>query len=368
MKSKIISSVHRHGGSGHEHQKNLNLVSKKLLFVGLLSALFFSCTNNKIEHVEKAIYYWKSDGWNFSRAEDSILKLQGIKKVYVKFFEVDHSDIMGNFPISKTNLNMYTEDSLDIVPTVYLKNSIFLNSNKASLDTLADNVNFLIAKFMKDKFRQMANPAEYQMDCDWTLKSKDNYFYFLKKLKAISKKQISCTLRLYPYKYRDKMGIPPVDKVTLMCYNLLNPLQNHNKNSILDLRELEAYLDGNTGYPKHLDVALPIYSWMQVYQNERFSKVLYTNNKQVKNVLKEDKPLWYSVTKDTVINDTYLRVGDKVKFEETDAEKIRKTIQVLKHNVKFDANTTVILFHLDKEQLTNYSNEEITGFYTDFSK
>lgn len=342
---------------------------KKLLFLGLLSTLFFSCTNNKIEHVEKAVYYWKSDNWNFSQTEDSILKKQGIRKVYVKFFEVDHSDVMGNFPISKTSLSIYSpKDSLDVVPTVFLKNSIFLNSSKASLDTLADNMNFLIAKYMKEKFRHSKNAAEYQMDCDWTLKSKDNYFYFLRKLKAISDKQISCTLRLYPYKYRDKMGVPPVDKVTLMCYNLLNPLQNHDKNSILDLRELEAYLDGNTGYPLHLDVALPIYSWMQVYQNERFSKVLYTNNKAIKNVLHEDKPLWYSVTKDTVVNDTYLRIGDKVKFEETNAEKIKKTIEMLKRHVKFDKNTTVALFHLDDQQLANYSNEEITGFYTDFSK
>ncbi len=350
------------------HFKKTISESKKMLFLGLLGLCLFSCTNNKIAHVEKAMYYWKSDSWNLSKGEDSILKKQGIKKLYVKFFEVDHSNMMGNFPISKTSLYIYQNDSLQIVPTVYLKNSIFLNSDKASLDTLADNVNFLIDKYAKDKFRNVKTPDEYQMDCDWTLKSKDNYFYFLKKLKGLSKKQISCTLRLYPYKYRKQMGIPPVDKVMLMCYNILNPLQNHNKNSILDLDEFEAYLKGNTGYPKHMDIALPIYSWMQVYQNERFSKVLYTNNARVKKILTEDKPLWFTVNKDTVVNDTYLRIGDKVKFEETNASKIMKTIKILKQYIKFDNNTTISLFHLDQEQLTNYSNEEISGFYNYFSK
>ncbi|MGL2963618.1 hypothetical protein ACSVH2_07335 [Flavobacterium sp. RSB2_4_14] len=342
---------------------------KNILLLGLLSLFFFSCEKeHKITHVERAFYYWKSNNWSMAQAEDSVLTKHNIKKLYVKFFEVDHSDAMGNFPISKTELYFYKQDSMNIVPTVYIKNSVFIKTTKGSLDTLADNVNFLIDKYSKEKFRNQSMPIEYQMDCDWTLKSKDNYFYFLKKLKEISKKQISCTLRLYPYKYPDKMGIPPVDKVMLMCYNLLNPLQNHSKNSILDLNELESYLNVDTNYPKHLDVALPIYSWMQVYQNEQFSNVIYTNNQKAKTILKEIKPLWYSVTKDTVINETYLRIDDKVKFEEIDAQKIKQTIQLLKKYINFDNNTTVSLFHLDEQQLSNYSHEELSSFYSDFSK
>ncbi|QBZ98356.1 hypothetical protein [Flavobacterium sangjuense] len=342
---------------------------KKILLLGLISCLFLSCKKeHKIANVERAFYYWKSDNWNISQKEDSISKKLNVKKLYVKFFEVDYSDAMGNFPISKTQLYLYNLDSITIVPTVYIKNAVFLKSNQASLDTLADNVNFLITKFYKEKFREAKPLTEFQMDCDWTLKSKDNYFYFLKKLKSISQKEISCTLRLYPYKYPDKMGVPPVDKATLMCYNILNPLQNHTKNSILDIDELESYLDTDKIYPKHLDVALPIYSWMQVYKNEQFSNVIYTDNKMVKKLLKEIKPLWYSVTKDTVINETYLRIGDKVKFEEIDARKIEQTIHLLKKYVSFDKNTTVSLFHLDDEQLSNYTNEELSGFYSAFSK
>jgi hypothetical protein len=342
---------------------------KKTLLIGMVSLLFFSCNKeHKIKNVEKAFYYWKSNNWNIAQAEDTVLTKQNIKKLYIKFFEVDQSDAMGNFPIAKTELHYYKQDSLNIVPTVYIKNSVFIKTTKGSLDTLADNINFLIDKYSKEKFGSQPSPKEYQMDCDWTIKTKDNYFYFLKKLKEISKKQISCTLRLYPYKYPNKMGIPPVDKVMLMCYNLLNPLQNHSKNSILDLNELESYLNVDTNYPKHLDIALPIYSWMQVYKNEQFSNVIYTNNQKAKTILKEIKPLWYSVTKDTVINETYLRIGDKVKFEEIDTKKIKQTIQLLKQHINFDDNTTVSLFHLDEQQLSNYSNEELSSFYSDFSK
>jgi hypothetical protein len=244
-----------------------------------------------------------------------------------------------------------------------------MKASKGSIDTLADNVDFLINKYSHERFGNAKKPTEFQMDCDWTMKTKDNYFYFLKKLKEISKKQISCTLRLYPYKYPDKMGIPPVDKVMLMCYNLINPLENENKNSILDNRELESYLSPDNKYPKHIDIALPIYSWMQVYQNERFSNVIYTNTSAMKLVLKSDnRPLWYTVAKDTVVNDTYLRVGDKIKLEEVTPEKIKEAITQLKKNIKFDKNTTVSLFHFDEQQLKNFTNEEIVSFYTDFSK
>ncbi|TGD59222.1 hypothetical protein [Flavobacterium humi] len=341
---------------------------KKTFALGLIAILFFSCRDNKLKHVERAFYYWKSDSYNLSEKEDSIIRKLKAKKIYVKFFEVDHSNAMGNFPISKTALHFYNQDSLKIIPTVYLKNSVFINSSKGSLDSLADNVNFLIAKYCREKFPEQQSFNEFQMDCDWTLKSKENYFYFLRKLKSISKKEISCTLRLYPYKYPEKMGIPPVDRATLMCYNLIDPLGDHTKNSILDIAELESYLDVEKDYPKHLDVALPVYSWMQVYQNNTFSKVIYTDNKALKKILKPIKPLWSEVTKDTVVGDVYLRIGDKIKSEELPAAKISKAIAVIREHVALDQEATITLFHLDEQQLSNYTHEELSGFYSDFSK
>ncbi|MBZ4034465.1 hypothetical protein K6T82_06790 [Flavobacterium sp. 17A] len=300
--------------------------------------------------------------------ENNILNDLKIRKLYIKFFEIDHNEVYGDFPISKTSLRIYQQDSLDIVPTVYIKNEVFKNTSRERLDTLANNVAFLIDKYAKDRFARVNPIKEYQMDCDWTLTTKDNYFYFLKKLKLISVKTISCTLRLYPYKYPEKMGIPPVDKATLMCYNLINPLENHSKNSILDIEELKLYLNKKRKYPLHLDIALPTYSWMQVYKNDHFYKVIYDGQEKIAKSLKEIKPLWYEVTKDTVVDNFYLRIGDKIKYENLTAAKINEAIEVIKKNVDFDANTTVTLFHLDDEQLSNYSNEELSGFYRNFSK
>lgn len=355
-----------------KNQKSRFCRHNKLLLVVTIAVItqLTSCTHHKIENVERAFYYWKSNSY-LSDKEMKTCDTLGIKKLYIKFFEVNFNEEWGNFPESKPDWwGRYSEAVRvkEVVPTVYLRNVVFLKSSKEDLDILADNVNFLINKYCNAKFEAGTTFTEFQMDCDWTLKTKDNYFYFLKKLKGISGKQISCTLRLYPYKYPDKMGVPPVDKAMLMCYNLLNPLENPDKNSILELSELKSYLNVSEKYPLHLDFALPVYSWAQVYHNERFSEVLYTNTKLLKNILKQEKPLWYSVTHDTVINNTYLRDGDKIKYEEIDAEKIKATIELLKKYIDFNQNTTVALFHLDEEQLNNFTNEELTSFFTDFGK
>lgn len=341
-------------------------------FIFFLSTLFIliSC-ENKVDKVNKAFYYWKSDDYNLSAVEDSILIKQQISKLYVKFFEVDFTEEVGSFPISKTSLNINFDtqnvSQLELIPTVYIKNIVFQKSSEKDLDQLADNINFLISKYNKEKFSN-SGYFEIQIDCDWTISTKDKYFYFLKKIKQISQKEISCTLRLYPYKYPEKMGIPPVQKVTLMCYNLINPLADKSKNSILDIDELKSYLDNSKKYPLHLDISLPIYSWMQVYQNNKFSGVI-NGGKEFKKHLKLIKPLWYEVIKDTTINyNQYLRVGDKIKYEEIDAKKVNDAITIIKKNVKLDNEITVSLFHLDYEQLSNYTDEEISHFYIDFTK
>lgn len=341
---------------------------KHIFLLLAFSAVFFSCSH-KAEHVERAFYYWKSNEWELKKGEDSAIKVINPGKLYIKFFEVSHDEMMGNIPVAKSQLSNYNLESLkgSVIPTVYLTNDVFLKSSESELDSLANNVSFLISKYCLERF-EMSKPQEIQIDCDWTPKSRDRYFYFLKKLKAKAKMELSCTLRLYPYKYPDKMGVPPADKVMLMCYNLVNPLESENTNSILDTEELSKYLNIKRNYPLHVDIALPVFSWMQVYQNKRFRGLVYPGNKSVKKILKQVKPLWYEVTKDTMVEDHYLRIGDLVKYEEITPQKINTAIKIIKENVVLDKTITVALYHLDEKELNNFSYETLTGFYTSFSE
>lgn len=340
---------------------------KKLILALFAGILLFSCSQ-KAEKINRAFYYWKSSNWHLNESEEKVINENDVKKLYIKFFEVEKNEIMGIVPVAKTSLSIYSIDSIEVVPTVYIKNDVFKGISGGALDTLADNVNFLIGKYSSNYDYRNKFIYEYQMDCDWTPSTKENYFYFLKKLRSLSGKKISCTLRLYPYKYPDKMGVPPVDSAMLMCYNLISPLEDHKRNSIFDENEFSAYLKTNNVYPLHLDIALPVFSWVQVYQNNHFTKLLYTDNLEFKKILSAQKPLWYSITKDTVINEFYLRKGDMVKIEEVSPEMLKNAIQQIKKHVMLDNEITVSLFHLDKQQLSQYSHEDIESFYSNFTE
>lgn len=350
---------------------------KKILLFVFIFCLFLSCSQkeNKVENVEKAFYYWKSNN-SFDDVLSKQVNKLGVKKIYFKFFEVDYNEAMGNFPYDKNSPREYTLkelDSLTIVPAIFVKNEIFQFNNEKSLDRLADNIVFLIDKYNKNyEGKSFFEYSEIQIDCDWTKSTKDKYFYLLKKIKKLSGKQISCTLRLYPYKYPDIMGVPPVDKAMLMCYNLIKPLSNKDKNSILDIEELKLYLNKRRSYPVHLDVALPVFYWTQWYENNSFSGLININSNEIASFAKQTKPMWYEVTKDTTYtynyNDTYFKKGDQIKCEEVTAETLNEAILIIKKNVELDKNTTISLFHLDDNTLKQYSNEEVSSFYSSFSK
>ncbi|WP_396155106.1 hypothetical protein [Flavobacterium macrobrachii] len=349
---------------------------KKIVLLGLLSFLFFSCQKEgKIENVERAFYYWK--GNSLGQENHSQIEKLKVKKLYVKLFEVDYSETRGNFPYEKNRPSVYDFkelDSVKVVPTIFIKNGIFQYNDEKSLDKLADNIVFLINKYSTSvdysgKKEQIFTYDEIQIDCDWTKSTKDKYFYLLKKIKALSQKELSCTLRLYPYKYQDVMGIPPVDKATLMCYNLIKPLSQKDKNSILDIEELKKYLNEKKSFPLHLDIALPTFYWTQLYQNNHFMQLIDLSTNEVKSFAKNVKPLWYQVEKDTSINyQTYLKVGDQLKCEDVSVSTIQEAISIIKKNVSFDKNTTISLFDLDSSTFKQYSNEEISSFYDAFTK
>lgn len=49
-------------------------------------------------------------------------------------------------------------------------------------------------------------------------------------------------------------------------------------------------------------------------------------------------------------------------------EEIQKAISIINDKLPLDKNITVSLFHLDAQQLSRYTNEEISAIYTGFTK
>ena len=330
--------------------------------------LFTGCKGENKIVVVKGIYYWESKADSFSKAETEIINKTGIKKLYLKLFEVSYDEELGAVPISKTNLDWFTDfDSLNVIPCIYIQNDVLSNIETKEIEELASNTFFLISKKMDELISNPIPFSEIQIDCDWTPTTKKNYFKFLEILHQKSKLKLSCTLRLYPYKYSNKMGIPPVDRVMLMCYNLLSPKNNEKKNSIFDLNEFKKYTDIAIDYPLPIDVALPKYSWNICYENTTFKGVVHGPQENLKHNLKTINPLWSILQKDTVIDNLYLRRGYRIKHETVSNETLEKLIDQLKIHTKFKDTITVTFFQLDEEEFKQTSYEELDQLYRRFN-
>jgi hypothetical protein len=333
-----------------------------------LLLLLCSCSEEKQPEPVRGFYFWKNTQEKLSAGEQQLLSELKTQKLYVKLFEVD---LEGStpIPISKTELELDQTAFTDgeIVPVVYVRNEVLKEQTAEDLDGLADNLYYLVKKLFGEHFPGFKNGFnELQIDCDWTPSTKNNYFRLLKAVKKRSQKTLSCTLRLYPYKYRKNMGIPPVDRAMLMCYNLLPPLAYEDRNSILETKELAAYLEGTAAYPLPLDVALPVFSWIHVYHNRQFSGVLNRSEAELKGHAKRLKPLWYEVTSEFELEGQLLRPGDRLKCENASAETLNNTIRLLQQYLEFNETTTISLYHLDGDQLQHYDHETLSGFYSGF--
>ena len=119
---------------------------KNILFLVIISTLLISCKKNtKVVNVERGFYYWKENVLGDDNVKQ--LKKLNVKKLYLKLFEVDYSEARSNFPICKNKPSSYEFkelDSINIIPTVFIKNDIFQYNDEKSLDKLADNIVFLI--------------------------------------------------------------------------------------------------------------------------------------------------------------------------------------------------------------------------------
>jgi len=346
-----------------------------------LLLLFTQCEKGKPVAVVRAFYYWKSAEWyGINYESDQVLSRLKVGKLYVKMFEVEPSNLMGPIPAAKTGLRSLPRraDSVhytqEIVPVIFIRDEALTGLSPQGVDSLADNINFLTNKYLD----RMHNGGyvehepylyrELQLDCDWTEKNKSSYFSLLKILKTKSGKRISCTLRLYPFKFRERMGIPPVDRAMLMCYNLLNPVANVDKNTILSTKELEAYLGRRRDYPVPLDIALPAWSQAQLYRYDHFVQTVHADDITYASVLKRIKPYWYEVLHDTTIGDAYIRAGDLIKYESVSAADLLKTVALLRSHINLPDTVTVAYFHLDESLLNRYTYETLDSVYRSFGR
>lgn len=377
---------------------------KSIIFILLFAVLNGAGCENEHE-VVRSFCYWKTD-LNFEKEDDSLMRELDVKHLYVRFFDVDWNPYAKEpLPVATIgNLNL-NESNPEITPSIFITNEVVLQSNKKQLDSLAvriaQRVNQIGVKMNETKADVIANaivyPKDYYkqkdykrlnydsikalelaklkvdfkeilMDCDWSEKSKENYFYLLKQIKkGFPTTQIAATIRLWQYKFASKAGIPPVDKGLLMCYNLTKPDDFKTKNSIGTSNELAQYIT-HSEYKLKLDIALPLYSWAVVFRGNQFKGILSDYDQLLKDSikLKKSSESKYVLEDDVLVGQTYLRNGDEIRIEKISEDELDKMISIVKDKIKIDNQTKVTFFSFDKKYINDYGTQNISSYYARF--
>jgi len=234
---------------------------------------------------------------------------------------------------------------------VYIKNKVMLKQN-IDIEDLAQKTVKLINE-INDKNK--IDSKEIQIDCDWTLSSKDNYLQFIALFKKLSQKKISATIRLHQIKYFKKTKIPNVDSGVLMYYNM-GVVAPDSLNSIYDKKIADRYLKSLKKYPLHLDFALPIYSWAVHIRNQ---KVMGLRSKLSILELKKDKnfeqisAIFFKVKHSNYKNGVFYEENDVLKIEAISSESLIEMAEDLNDNNAQKPNE-IIFYDLDEFNIKNY--------------
>lgn len=348
-------------------QKSLLLVLQILsprpsvlfLTVLILESCFSSCRHNRV--INTSFYFWKTV-YKTNKTESNYLTRVHAHKLYMRIMDVDMDENgLNPVPISPITFQAKLPDTVEIVPVVFIVNNILKVTTRPQLDVLAGN----IVRFVNDKVQQAGKNSftELQIDCDWTASTRENYFYLLgqlRQVKALKAKVISATLRLHQLKNQKGSGIPPVNRVMLMCYNMGNLRKYGEQNSILEISELKKYLGDNvTTYPMPIDIGLPLFSWAVAFRNKEYSgiaKRISPNDLNNKNQFIFIKNNIYQAK--TNLPDYGLKTNDEVRWENVSAGNLQATATYLSPLLKADT-VNVIYFHLDEATIKTYTYDDL---------
>ena len=267
-----------------------------------------------------SVYYWRTD-LHLDSTERAFLKRHDIDKVYCRYFDVVMGDDGQPTPNATITFSDTLPDGVELVPTVYITEDCM----HAPHPGLAEKVVRRVCQM--NETNDIKNVREIQIDCDYTARSRQVYYDFLKEISHFFASKankfersslishLSTTIRLHQL----QMAAPPVDYGVLMLYNTGDPRRFDKRNPVLDRRDVEPYLRHLSGYPLPLAAAYPVYQWVRHIHGVRVEH--------------------------TVEADEILRVKQAVEHERPELRQ------------------TILTYHLDKENINRYDTKTYEKIY-----
>ena len=341
--------------------KTILVMKYRFLLLPIL-LLFVSCNQNLPQEQEatcknySAVYYWKTT-FRLSVEEREFLTTHKIERLYLRYFDVardpDFQDKVIPIPEATLQFMDSIPSNLEIVPTVFIDNNLFKDCD------MNQYVDLLVKRILTmTETNDVPNVREVQLDCDWTQTTESAYFQFLRQVDSLLQKEsitLSTTIRLHQLNAK----VPPVERGVLMCYNTGGVRNPNVDNSILSAKDVALYAKNLQSYSLPLDVAYPTFSWAVWFRNNEFQALLRNLTPENENLtlIKDNR---YKVKNSFYQEGKQLCGGDEIRFETSDFEEIMQAKKTLEKHLK---NYSVIIYHLDYNNLSKYTENEISEIY-----
>jgi hypothetical protein len=326
-----------------------------VLFLMALLVLGWLIFFKKPERTVIVAYYW----WNsrFNLNADQISKLNENSTLYLHVFDLDAKPAEQPKPMAELRNYTHTQGT-KLIPVVYITQRA-LNRMKPSDDTqLAKNILNYIEQILGIK---RSNWAGFQIDCDWTESTQNRYFQFLKTIKTeMNGLELSATIRLHQIKFREKTGVPPIDRGMLMLYNAGKIEKLQRKNSIFEPSDIQPYLDRLGEYPLPLDYALPAFAWGMVYRMGKLVEILpetAADSVCASIHFKQADAELFECVNPGFYHGFYFLLGDRIKYESVDAARCKQAAELLLPYIKNDT-FTLAFYQLGSPTFMRYDQHE----------
>ena len=275
----------------------------------LLCLLMAGCSERQELTEGNAVYFWRTD-LRLDSTEKAFLQRHHINKVYCRYFDVV-IDEEGAEPKPNATIafSCTLPDSIELIPTIYITEDCMHQKHQGLAEKIVKRIRQM------NETNDIKHVSEIQIDCDYTSKSRKNYYEFLKEVKQAWGQTLSTTIRLHQL----SMEAPPVDYGVLMIYNTGDPRKWEERNPILDIRDVQPYLKRLDSYPLPLAAAYPVYQWVRMIRNIRIEH--------------------------TVGADEILRVKEAVEKERSSLKNV------------------IVTYHLDKDNINRYKPETYEEIY-----
>ncbi|MGI6222439.1 MAG: hypothetical protein ACOYJG_02380 [Prevotella sp.] len=280
--------------------------------------------------VKRSMYYWRTS-LQLSQEEREFLRLHHVTRLYVRYFDVVNEESDGNQPNATLTFDDSLPKGVEIVPTVYILNDCMRHDDPLLAERILKRVRQM------NETHDVGKLKELQIDCDWTMQTRQRFFAFLKQLRDLCHQndvQLSVTIRLHQL----SQPVPPADRGVLMVYNTGDVTQLSNEKPILNLDDVKPYVHYIDDYELPLSAAYPLFTWRVLFRGGRYVGILHG----------DDLPI--------------LR-GDSIVTRQPSLQDILEAERVIGKR-RPDAHSELILYDLSKQNIQKFHSSDYEKIFS----